>query len=155
MIAWTQEDIDAVYSTARARNDGAYTDGCIPHAGAPDEPDAELALHVLGCWGELAIAKELNIPWSRSVGQYDKRIPDVGIFHVRCRSRHFYELIIRPDDVDELFPYVLVTTEDPPADIEIRGWIRRPDARREEWWQTHGNRPGAWFVPHYALSMPL
>ncbi len=155
MTKWTQQDYDAVHATARARNDGAKIDGCIPHAGAPDQADDELALHILGCWGELAIAKELGIPWSRSVGQYDKRIPDVGIFHVRARSKHFYELIIRPDDIDELFPYVLVTTGDPPLDIEIRGWTYRTQATRPEWWQTYGNRPGAWFVPHYALSMPL
>ncbi len=155
MTDWTQADIDAVHATAAARYLYAVRDGRDDAAGASSDPATGFGYHLLGCWGEQAIAKELGIPWPRSVNQFDPHIPDVGIFHVRTRSKHHYQLIIRPTDTNASFPYVLVTTENPPHDIEIHGWIYRYDATREAWWKTHGNRPGAWFVPHYELSMPL
>ncbi len=155
MSEWTQADIDAVHETARARYYGAMNEGRGPVAGQPTEETAALANHILGCFGELAIAKELRVPWSRSVGQYDHRIPDVGIFHVRAGGRHHHKLIIRPEDVDETFPYVLVTTEKPPLDIVIQGWIYRKEATMDSYWQAPNGRPGAWFVPRHALSMPL
>ncbi len=155
MSEWTKDDIDAVYATAHDRFAGALREGRPPVAGESRDPEVALARDVLGCFGELHIAKQLGITWSRAVGQYDHSIPDVGIFHVRAAGQHHYKLILREEDTDNTFPYVLVTTENPPFDLETHGWIYRPDGLRDEWWQAPNGRRGAYFVPQYALSMPL
>jgi hypothetical protein len=45
--------------------------------------------------------------------------------------------------------FVLVTGT--PTRLTVHGWIRGAEAQRDEWRQTHGNRPAAWFVPQDAL----
>ena len=100
-------------------------------------------VHIEGACGELALAKFLGRYWSASNGSF-RRAADVGRLEVRTRSRHDYELIIRPDD-DPMKYYALVTGRAP--SYRIRGFLLGEDARRPEWWQTHGGRPAAWFVP--------
>jgi hypothetical protein len=105
-------------------------------------------IHIEGALGECAYAKAMNVYWSGHSNVYHT-IPDVGTAEVRCRSRHDYELLIRRDDPDDR-PFVLVTGSCP--DFRVVGWIKGEDAKRPEWLQTHGNRPGAYFVPHHALT---
>ena len=106
-----------------------------------------LSLHILGAAGELAVAKVLGRYWGGDVGSFKKA--DLGqSVQVRTRSKHEYDLIVRADDnPDDV--YVLVTGT--PTRLRVHGWIRGTDARRDEWIQTHGNRPPAWFVPQSAL----
>jgi hypothetical protein len=120
-------------------------------AGRPDRHGFEGSgwdVHVEGACGELAVARFLGRYWDGSNGTYRSR-PDVGRVEVRTRSSHSYDLIVREDDSPDT-AYVLVTGSCPR--YWVRGWIRARDARRDEWLQTHGGRPPAWFVPASALS---
>ena len=57
-------------------------------------------LHIEGCAGEMAAAKALGYYWTPSVNTF-KIGGDIGeAIQVRTRSKHTYELIIRPDDRD-------------------------------------------------------
>jgi hypothetical protein len=104
--------------------------------------------HIEGACGELALAKYLGKYWDGSVDTF-RSMPDLGDIEVRTRSKPYYDLIIREDD-DPSKVYVLVTGSAP--DYEVRGWIRGEQARRDEWLQSYGGRPPAWFVPQDALT---
>ena len=105
------------------------------------------ALHILGAAGELAVARVLGRYWAGDVCSFKR--PDIGAsVQVRTRSRPDYDLIVRDDD-DPGAIYILVTGT--PTRLTVHGWIKGADARRDEWRQTHGNRPAAWFVPQSAL----
>jgi hypothetical protein len=106
-------------------------------------------LHLLGCVGELAVARMLNQEWDATVNTF--KAPDqAGIVQVKTRSNHTYELLVRPDDKDnEIF--VLVTCENF-YNCRIHGWLWGRDAKKDEWKQKHGGRPAAWFAPHEALN---
>lgn len=105
-------------------------------------------LHLEGALGELAFAKAVDRHWGGSVNVFRTQA-DVGKLEVRTRSKTWYELLIREDDSDESI-FVLVTGRAPT--YNVAGWIRGRDAKREEWLQTHGNRPPAYFVPHAQLT---
>ena len=104
--------------------------------------------HIEGALGELAVARYCGKYWDGSVDTF-RSSPDLANVEVRTRSRHDYDLIIRNDDDPDKF-YVLVTGRAPT--YRIRGWIKGANARRDDWLQTHGNRPAAWFVPNSALT---
>lgn len=106
------------------------------------------SIHTEGAAGEMAFAKAVGLYWNGSVNTF-KREGDVVGYEVRTRSRHNYELIIRPNDPDDRI-YVLVTGRSP--DFRVVGWIRGRDGKRPEWLRTYGNRPAAHFVPHGALK---
>lgn len=102
--------------------------------------------HIEGACGELAVAKYLGVYWDGSVDTFTAN--DLPGLQVRTRSSHRWELIVRPDD-DDATRWVLVTGRCPA--YRVRGWIHGREAKRDDWWQTHGGRPGAYFVPHDAL----
>lgn len=103
--------------------------------------------HIEGACGEIAVAKLLNRFWSPTVNTFDAA--DIGMkIQVRTRSRHDYELYIRPEDNPE-HAFVLVTGKAPM--FMVRGWLLARNARCDEWLQTYGGRPPAWFVPTSAL----
>lgn len=103
-----------------------------------------LELHVEGAAGELAVSVALGLPWDESVGTF-KSGPDVGeSVQVRTRSRHDYELLVRPDDPEDSI-FVLVTGISP--ELTVRGWMIGKDCKNSKWLETHGGRPPAYFVP--------
>lgn len=102
--------------------------------------------HIEGACGEMALAKCLGIYWDGSVNSFKSE--DLPGIQIKTRSREDYELIVRPADSRES-AYVLVTGKCP--SYEIKGWIRGDDAMKDEWLQSHGGRPPAYFVPHLAL----
>jgi hypothetical protein len=106
------------------------------------------SVHVEGACGELAFARATNREWDASVGRFRGMGGDVDTFQVRTRSKHYYELIIRPD-ADPADVYVLVTGTAP--EYHVRGAARAGRVMRPEFLQTHGNRPAAYFVPHHEL----
>jgi hypothetical protein len=86
-------------------------------------------LHVEGAAGELAAAKAMDRYWCPSVDTF-KHGGDIGdTIQVRMRSRHTYELIIRPDDRD-CDTYVLVIGVAPC--FHARGAIVGRAAKRDE-----------------------
>ena len=103
--------------------------------------------HIEGACGEMCVAKHLGVYWDGSVNTF-KGDDLPGGAQVRTRSRHDYELIIRPND-DPNAAYILVTGKCPK--YKIRGWIFAEDGRKDEWWKAYGGRPPAHFVPHDAL----
>lgn len=119
--------------------------------GLPDRHGYEgdgWGVHIEGACGELAFAKAAGLYWNGSVNTF-KVGGDVSGIEVRTRSRHDYELLIRPNDHDDA-AYVLVTGKVP--DFRVHGWLSGREAKQHsEWLQRHGNRPGAYFVPHDAL----
>ena len=107
------------------------------------------AEHIEGACGEMAVAKLLGVYWPGSVNTF-KAGGDVALLQVRTRSRHDYDLLVRPADKDLEAIYVHVTGRAP--EFRVWGWMRCGDCRRDAWWRTHGDRPGAWFVPAAALQ---
>ena len=104
--------------------------------------------HIEGACGELAAAKALGTYWPGHVNVYHGE-PDLPPnVEVRMRSRHDYELIVRPSDPTDRV-YLLVTGRAPT--FRVHGWYDGAAARRDEWSRTHGGRPAAWFVPQSAL----
>lgn len=103
--------------------------------------------HIEGACGECATAKHLNVYWDGSVNAFSS--PDVGKYHVRTRSRHDYELIIRPGNDNDESIFICVTGRCP--EYRIRGWIVAKDAKKPEYLKDYGKRPPAFFVPHSAL----
>lgn len=102
----------------------------------------------VGAVGELAFAKYLGIAWDESVDTYH-HVPDVGGVEVRATARDDGHLVVRNNDADDRI-FVLVTGNAP--EVEIRGWIRGADAKRDEFLRDpHGYRQ-AWFVPQAALG---
>lgn len=104
-------------------------------------------LHIEGAAGEMAVAKALNRHWSASVNTF-KVGGDVGRVQVRTRSRHDYELIVRPEERDT-DAFILVTGIAPA--FRVHGWCYGREAKREEWRQNHGGHGAAFFVPASAL----
>lgn len=104
--------------------------------------------HIEGACGEMAVSKFLGVYWDGGIDTFKNA--DVGLtIQVRTRSSHSYELIVRPDDYDDDI-YVLVTGKCPT--YRIWGHILGSEAKRDEYLQTHGNRPAAYFVPHGKLN---
>lgn len=105
-------------------------------------------VHIAGACGEMAVAKALGRYWGGSVNTFRKE-GDVGALEVRTRSRHDYELLVRPDDKNDAV-YIHVTGKAPK--FKIHGWLKGEDAKNMKWSQTHGHRDPAFFVPFTALQ---
>jgi hypothetical protein len=129
------------------RNIASMADGLHPANGFDEERDDAWNIHIEGACGEIAAAKVMGRFWSPTVNIF--KAPDIGkTIQVRTRSRHSYELYVRPgDNPDHCF--VLVTGRAP--DFRVRGYLMAFDARNDAWLKNHGGRPPAWFVPHCAL----
>jgi hypothetical protein len=128
------------------RNIAAIIDGRADAYGL-DEDDEGWSKHVEGACGEVAAAKVLGRFWSPTANAFSA--PDIGRkIGVRTRSRHDYDLNIRPSDKPD-HVYVLVTGRAP--NFIVRGYMLGADARRDEWLRDYGGRPSAWFVPQDAL----
>lgn len=107
-----------------------------------------LGLHVLGAAGELAVARLLGRYWGGDVSSF-KRADLGNSLQIRTRSKPHYDLIVRNDDSPENY-YVLVTGTT--TRLQVHGWIRGADARKDEFLKTYGDRPAAWFVPQSQLQ---
>jgi hypothetical protein len=103
-------------------------------------------VHIEGACGELAAAKYLDLYWDGSVDTF--KANDLPLIQVRTRSRHDYELLVRPEDDDEAI-WVLVTGQSPC--FWLRGWLMGRECKRFEWVREHGGRPPAYFVPTLGL----
>ena len=98
--------------------------------------------HIEGACGEMAVAKMLGIFWDGSVNTW--KANDLPGLQIRTRSRHDFDLIVRPHDDDQAC-WVLVTGRCP--EYRVHGWISGADAKRPEFLKTYGGRPAAYFVP--------
>lgn len=106
------------------------------------------SIHIEGACGELAVAKALNMYWAGTINTFKSKA-DVGKLEVRTRSRHDYDLLVRPDDKDESV-FIHVTGKAP--DFRIHGWLLGKDAKQEKFLQNYGGRDLAYFVPATSLN---
>jgi len=126
--------------------------------GTPDKHGFEgdgWDIHIEGACAECAVAKVLGRYVAPTIDAF-KRGGDVGLHQVRRRSKAHYDLLIRPEDVakyspDTIFVHVLGKC----PTYTIVGWMRLRDTQREEWEQTYGGRPAAWFVPQKELKRTI
>ena len=97
----------------------------------------------MSCGAEMAVAKYLNLYWSGALGDYKAR--DVGgMVEVRARSSMDWDLLVHPEDADDL-PFVLVVPQ-PPIFV-IRGWMFARDAKQSQFWSDPARGRAAFFVP--------
>jgi hypothetical protein len=140
------------YEMAMAAKCGATRNICAMIKGCSNayglEEDYGWGKHIEGACGEIAVAKALGLFWSPTVNTFGSE-PDIKPdIEVRTRSRHDYELTIRPKD-DQARRFVLVTGVAPT--FVVRGYCIGAHARRDEWLHDYGGRPPAWFVPQAEL----
>jgi hypothetical protein len=147
-VTLTNRELTMAAECGIMRNIACMINGQEPANGFDvDKGDDAWNIHIEGACGEVAVAKLLGRFWSPTVNTF--KAPDIGqTIQVRTRSRHHYDLYVRPkDNVDNAF--VLVTGLAPR--FAVHGYLMARDARRDEWVQTYGNRPPAWFVPKEKL----
>lgn len=105
--------------------------------------------HILGALGEQAVAKELNIFWSGSIGNL--RASDVGGYEVRTRSSHWHDLILHKEDHDDR-EFILVTGNGSDYKFCMRGWMYGREAKQERYWaDPSGDNRWAYFVAQAEL----
>lgn len=145
LVVLTNREIDMAAHCGVMRNIAAIVDK--REARIPSD-EAHWNSHVEGALGEVAVAKVLGRYWSPSCNVF--RAPDIGRnIGVRTRSKHTYDLIVRPDDDPDCY-YVLVTGIAP--EYRVHGYMRGHEARRDAWWKDYGDKQlPAWFVPQSAL----
>lgn len=109
-----------------------------------------IAFDMIGCAGEMAVAKALNLYWDVSMGH---SIVDVGgLIEVRAVTRSDKRLILHPDDKPNL-PYVLVYNEPKTNHFVIKGWVFGADGMRDEFWaDPQKTNRHAYFVPDSHLK---
>jgi hypothetical protein len=146
-VVLTNREMSMAAECGIMRNLAAIIDNRPDANGFADETGGWNA-HIEGACGEVAAAKLLGRFWSPTVNTF--HAPDIaGSIQVRTRSRHDYDLLVRPSD-DPVHAYVHVTGRAPT--FLVWGFIIGEQARRAEWLKRHGGRPAAWFVPKAALG---
>lgn len=109
--------------------------------------DAGFDLHIIGCAGELALAKHLNVFWNGAFG--DLSAADVWK-HYQVRATTRFEtgrLLLHREDKDDQ-PFVLVRARLPL--VVLVGWIFGRDGKQQQYWNEQTGRP-CFFIPAHAL----
>lgn len=118
---------------------------------APAAGEKALRMHVLGCIGEVAVAKFLGFEQHLFVNKTAIRgaadLP--GNIEVKTRSNHDYDLLIQLDD-DPSKTFILATYEEGPG-VVIHGWIAGQHAMRKELIRVFVRNRPCYAVPQYAL----
>lgn len=117
----------------------------------PNYTDGEI--HDIGPPYEMAYKKICGYAGDLLVNTF-KSCGDVAGIEIRGRTKHWYDLNIRPDDnLDRIF--VLVTSEDwwsPDNEFIIKGWLRGSFAATLVPLSDKGDyKAPAWFVPAIKL----
>jgi hypothetical protein len=100
--------------------------------------------HIEGALGECAVAQALGLHWDQGINTFKTR-PDVAGLQVRTRSRHSYDLLLRPGD-SQRDAWVHVTGTCP--EYWIRGWLWGYEALRSKYLRKDiARRPPAYFIP--------
>jgi hypothetical protein len=120
-------------------------EGRKPRYGCKDATEWDSGL--VGAFGELALAKHLNLHWNGNVGDFDAA--DVGHYQVRSTVSEHNKLIVHPEDKDEDV-FVLCTGKAP--DLCLRGWHYGMACKNKEWWWDGGVGRPAFFVPPKELE---
>lgn len=103
---------------------------------------------ILGACGELAVCKSVNKFWSPSVNTFHG-IADAGHnVEVRTTQRINGSLIVRDNDPDDRWYYLVVGT---PPTMTVVGYIKGSEAKRDQWLRDPHKHRLSWFVPQDAL----
>jgi hypothetical protein len=108
---------------------------------------------LLGAYGEMALAKWLNIEYTAHVNTFHEE-RDVGPFEVRTASENHYNLILRDSDRDlKNKPFVLVVQKEL-GEYRIVGWIKGGDGFKDQYMDSFGisYRKPAFKVPQMKLT---
>lgn len=100
---------------------------------------------VIGCLGELAVAKALNRFWSGNLGNLKAK--DVGGIQVRASDRHNSLILHHPDADDDRFIFVRLFKNR----ATLAGWTFGRDGKKECYWRDDIPRP-AFFIPSEKLN---
>lgn len=106
----------------------------------------ELDKHIIGCIGELAVAKVIGVTWTGSVDTFKTESDLSGNIQVRHRSNPVWSLIVRTNDSDD--DIFVLSRGMPPGAIEVAGWMKGKDAKRDEWLSD----PGGYGRPSYFVD---
>lgn len=110
-----------------------------------EKQDTAWQRHIEGALSECAMAKYLNVFWSKSPW-YN---PDVGDVEVRTTHHENGSLIIRERDKDDT-KYFLLTGMN--GKYHIRGYIFARDAKQPQYFMSKvAGRPPSYFVPQSDL----
>jgi hypothetical protein len=148
VVDLTPEEVEFAASIGVRRQLEAYRKGLANVAGLRFVGWDE---HIEGAAGELAVAKLLGRHWDATVNTF-KFTGDVGPeLEVRTRSKHHYDLLVRPNDNPYRY-YCLVTGTTTEGAFRVHGWLQGRECMQDCYRQTYADRPVAWFVPQSALN---
>lgn len=111
-----------------------------------EKPELAWQRHIEGALTECAMAKYLNVYWSKQSWPH----PDVG--NVEVRGTHYEQghLRIDPKDPDNRKFYLLTGLN---GTYIIRGWIFAKDAKQDKYLKTFDKERGStYFVPQSDLN---
>ena len=115
-----------------------------------DNPERDLAMHILGCSGERVLSHMLDYPWDEDDFERPHHRGDVGPYDVRTTDRLRGGLLIRDDDLYDQRICFLVIAATPR--FRVVGSIRYGEGKQDRWWRTKNMRCPAWIVPQHALT---
>lgn len=148
IVALTYAEMQLAFTVAAQRQVMNMKLGAKHKYGANDATG--MALNMMGCAGEMAVAKGLNLFWSGSVGDYDA-VDVGGKVEVRSVSRPTDCLILHPDDRDGM-PFVLCYNEPGTPKFNLLGWVWGKQGKDEKFWRDpQGTGRHAFFVPQAEL----
>lgn len=153
-IRLTEGDLERAHSEAQRRQDYNQARNLKGRNRAAATGDEALRLHILGCVGELAVAKYLGMESRVFDAQGPIRgssdLP--GNIEVKTRPKANYDLLVQfGDDPNKIF--VLVTHEGGES-AHVRGWIRGKDAMRKEYVRELVRGRPCYVIPQKALESP-
>lgn len=149
------EWMNAAMRGCQRQIDGLIRGRVSARDGGHQQPTDGWFWNVNGASGEACVAKWLGVPWDGCFGNL--RASDVGELEVRTLLRHHYDLLLTPNDRDDLV-HVLVTGTGPRW--RINGFILGRKGKNPEWMHAEpGGKPNgrspAYWVPQSALNHDL
>lgn len=151
IVELTDEHLALARQEAHRRQGHNESMGLRGRNRAPASGEKALRMHVLGCIGEIAVAKLLGLEQylfvNKTAIQGAADLP--GNIEVKTRSNHNYDLLVQLDD-DPSKTFILATYEDG-TNVVIHGWIAGQHAMRKELVREFVRNRPCYAVPQHAL----
>jgi len=149
-VRLTLAELQIAHFVSTQRHIHALKGGGNGNHGAPEDVSQGTGISILGCIGELAVSKYMNMYWSGSVPPYT--MTDVGgCVEVKTIEDTGKKLLIRPNNSDEL-PFVLALCSDGGKLVRLLGWSYAGDAKVDAYRTAPNGRAPCWMVPQSALN---
>lgn len=148
IVQLTWDEIRMCCIEAAIRSVRAKKKGISPAYGMTTAFFDSLRIDCMGCYGEVAVAKGLNLFWT---GQHEMHSPDVGrVIEVKTIDQNNKNLIVHPISKNDAI-YSVLAQINSATTVEIVGWIKTADGRRPEY--VFEGRPGhkIFLVPRNSL----